>query len=79
MVKPSATMTASAGHSRRWKVRCPRVMAALALIQRMSTYGHSAIAPGRIRMRAPGLTGALCTRVTPNSENATAVTAPIAA
>jgi hypothetical protein len=26
MVKPSATITASAGHSRRWTVRCPRVM-----------------------------------------------------
>ena len=46
----------------------PARHADLALIQRKSTYGHSAAAPGRIRMRAPRLTGAGCTRVTPNSD-----------
>src|SRR4029077_10213481 len=49
------------------------------LSHRTSTYGHSAAAPGRIKTRAPRLTGAGCTRVTPQLAKASAVAMPITA
>src|SRR5262245_23090057 len=48
------------------------------LSQRERTSGHKAVAPGSSRMRAPSVTGALCTAVTPDVTKAMAVTMPTA-